>query len=467
MAAIRETSPKRELVDKYGAATVEAIEASMSRGKTVDVAKGNFIIIESPTNRAIFDEFVRLINKKTDKDSQAACKLKLQVTGGKSPRGGLSIGNIEKPRKPSKGDIGEAVIAAAICARFVFKIDRVTPKNVETILIRLGIKGIKNYTGKTGKYVEDTFKSRNKGVKIMDDVHCYISLNKSAITASVKPKSEYGKLFREHAKPPYSQAIKVYLQSACNYVNGGKVSKWAKTVYENGRYDKIEVISDGLSDQKGTKVDTRVKITDQDGKLQPVNINLSMKVDDIGQFGQVSGMTFDVQQELWKQVFGYTSTVNDLETKWNELSQVKHDLKGALNMVYDKVYAKAKQDIKGDESRKKLIKQIAKALDYFATRHEEHVEMLNLGKHTKLYRFDKIESVLEGVEDFDITIRDKANGYRQIDIVGKSPKDGKSKGIMSIRLRRQPQEKKGAPIKYIRNLIEKKPMLAELLAESL
>ena len=66
-------------------------------------------------------------------------------------------------------------------------------------------------------------------------------------------------------------------------------------------------ISDGLSDQKGTKVDTRVKITDYKGELQPVNINLSMKVDDIGQFGQVSGMTFDVQQELWKQVFGYTT----------------------------------------------------------------------------------------------------------------------------------------------------------------
>ena len=70
------------------------------------------------------------------------------------------------------------------------------------------------------------------------------------------------------------------------------------------------------------------------------------------------------------------------------------------------------------------------------------------------------------VEDIDITIRDQKNGYRQISIVGKSPKNGKIKEIMSIRLRRQPDEKKGA-IKYIRNLIEKKPMLGELISESL
>ena len=461
MAAIRDTTPRSEMY-KYCEATIEAIEASMGRGATVDTKKGPFRVVASASNRALMDEFKRLVAKRNKDASTEACNLKLKVTGGKTPKGGLSMGDIDKPRKPSKGDIGEAVIAAAICARFVYKNSRITPANVETILKRLGSRGIKNYPGKTGKFVEDTFKSKNEGVKVMDDVHCYISLNLSAITAAVKPRSEYGQLMRD----PDSKAIPQYMQSACNYVNSGKVAKWAKTVYENRRYDKIEVISDGLSDQKGTKVDTRVKITDYKGELQPVNINLSMKVDDIGQFGQVSGMTFDVQQELWKQVFGYTSTVNTLETKWNELSQVKHDLKGALNMVYDAVYAKAKQDIKGP-GKEKLIKQIAKALDYFATRHEEHVEMLNLGAGgTKLYKFDDMESILMQVEDFDIEIRDQKNGYRQIDIVGKSPKSGKIGKIISVRLRRQPEESKG-PITYIRNLIEKKPLLGELLAESL
>ena len=458
MAAIRTTKPRSQMA-KYTEAMVEAIEASMSVGAKVDSSNGSFKVTDNNTNRSTLAEFVKLVAKKNDKSSTEACNLRLEVTGTKAPKGGLPMGNLDKPSRPSKGDIGEAVIAAAICARFVYKHGNISPSKVISILRHLGHKGIKNYPGKTGKYVEGVFKSKNEGVKVMDDIHCYISLNKSAMAASVNPKSEFGIW-------AYKDVIPAYARSACAYVNSGKVSKWAEVVYTNRRYDKIDIKSDGLGDQKGTKVDTRVKITDYKGNLQPVNINLSMKVDDIGQFGQVSGMDFSVQQELWKQVFGYTSTVNSLKSKWDELSQVKHDLKGALNMVYDAVYQKAKQDISGP-GKEKLIKNIAQALQYFATRHEEHVEMLNLGKGgTKLYSFDDMESVLMGVEDFDITIRDQKNGYRQIGIVGKSLKNNKIKEIIVIRLRRQPEESKG-PISYIRNLIEKKPMLSEILAESL
>ena len=41
MAPIRQTSPKRELVDKYGAATVEAIEASIELNLPIIVHSRN------------------------------------------------------------------------------------------------------------------------------------------------------------------------------------------------------------------------------------------------------------------------------------------------------------------------------------------------------------------------------------------------------------------------------------------
>ena len=458
MAAIRTTKPRSQMF-KYMEAMIEAVEASMGEGKTVDSSDGSFRITESKANRDALAEFVKLVAKKSDKSSTEACNIKLQVAGGKSPRGGLSMGNLDKPSKPSKGDIGEAVIAAAICARFVYKHGRVTPQMVIGIMKTLGHKGVKAYPGKTGKFVENTFKSKNEGVKILDDVQCYISLNKSAITAALNPRSEFGIW-------AYKEVIPAYARSACNYVNSGKVSRWAETVYKNRRYDLIDIRSDGLGDQKGTKVDTRVKITNQEGKLEPVNINLSMKVDDVKQFGQVSGMEFSVQQELWNQLFGYTSTVNTLETKWNELSQEKHDLPGALNMVYDAVYTKAKADLKG-AGKEKLVQQIAQGITYFATRHEEHVELLNLGKGgTKLYNFDDFYTTLMSVEDLDVTIRDQKNNLRQMEIVGKSPKDQKVKTLIGIRIRREPEASRGA-IVYIRNLIEKSHLLGDLLAESL
>ena len=135
-------------------------------------------------------------------------------------------------------------------------------------------------------------------------------------------------------------------------------------------------------------------------------------------------------------------------------------------MVYDAVYTKAKADLKG-AGKEKLVEQIAQGITYFATRHEEHVELLNLGKGgTKLYKFDDFYTVLMNVEDLDVTIRDQKNNLRQMEIVGKSPKDQKVKTLIAIRIRREPEASRGA-IVYIRNLIEKSHLLGDLLAESL
>jgi len=461
MASLRSTTTKSEL-HKYLEATVEIIESSMSKGTKVSATNkpGSFTIKDTDSNRAILGEFIKLISKKNNTSSKQAINLRLEVVGVQPTGGGLPFGSLDKPSKPSKGDIGEAVIAAAICARFVFKHGSITPQRVIDMMKTLGSKGIGDYPGKKGKYVEAVFKSQNKGIKMYDDVRCYISLNKSAITASLFPKSEYGKW-------AYKDVIPAYARSACSYVNSGKVSKWAETVYTNMRYDNIDIRSDGLGDQKGTKVDTRVKITDQEGISRPVNINLSMKVDDVKQFGQVSGMTFSVQQELWKQLFGYTTLVNQLEKEWNKLTQEQNNLPGALNMVYDKVFEQVQQDIGVSSTKENLVRKISEGITYFATRHEEHVEILNLGKGgAKLYSFNDFYNLLLGVENLGVSMKTQKNNLRQMSIVGKSSKTNKELVLISIRIRREPDAKKGS-ISYIRNLIEKSKLLGELLAESL
>ena len=444
---------------KYAEAVAELIEGSMSMGESLPAAPkpGSFSVKDNKVNRATLEQFIKLA-KSTRTEPQAHA-LQLEVKGSKPTRtpGIITFGQINKPpTKPSRGDIGEAVIAAAICARFVYKHGRVTPQMVIGIMKTLGHKGVKTYPGKTGKYVENTFKSKNEGVKILDDVHCYISLNLSAITASLNPRSEYGQW-------AYKEVIPAYARSACSYVNSGKVSQWAETVYKNRRYDLIDIRSDGLGDQKGTKVDTRVKITNDKGKLEPVNINLSMKVDDVKQFGQVSGLDFTVQQELWKQLCGYTTFVTNMEPEYNKKYQEEHDIVGAVNLVYDKVAYKLNQDLRNDKEG--TLETLAKGITYFATRHEEHVEVLNLGKGgTKLYKFDELYDGLLGAEDFQVTIRDQKEGYRQIDIKAKSIEKNRVMGLLSIRLRVQP---KSDGTQYIRNLIEKSKVLGELVAESL
>ena len=88
-------------------------------------------------------------------------------------------------------------------------------------------------------------------------------------------------------------ALKEYANAAVKYANDEKVTKWAKLVYENGRYDKIEVIADGLGGQQTTKVDVEVKITDDNNVLQDVDIKVSLKAGDVKQFGQQGGTLFE------------------------------------------------------------------------------------------------------------------------------------------------------------------------------
>ena len=108
--------------------------------------------------------------------------------------------------------------------------------------------------------------------------------------------------------------LKEYVESAVKYANSVNVTKWSKLVYENNRYDKIEVLSDGLGGQRSTKVDVSVKITDDKGKLMPVDILVSLKAGDVKQFGQVSGAEFaKQQQDLWGRLFGYNASIKGLE----------------------------------------------------------------------------------------------------------------------------------------------------------
>ena len=65
-------------------------------------------------------------------------------------------------------------------------------------------------------------------------------------------------------------------------------------MYANNKKDEIFVNSDGTGDQKGTKADIKLLIN---GRKAPQQI--SLKVAGGEQFGQVAGITFDKQIEIW------------------------------------------------------------------------------------------------------------------------------------------------------------------------
>ena len=228
------------------------------------------------------------------------------------------------------------------------------------------------------------------------------------------------------------------------------------------------MISDGLSAQKDTKVDTLVKVTDDEGNLVPVNINLSMKVDDVKQFGQVSGIEFHVQEELWERMFGYKTKISHLEQRFNKMVQVDHKIVGAANMIYENVQNMVERELNTDTGRDRIIRHVSEGITHFATLHEPYVKVLNLGKGgTKLYDYENFYEALSGVENLHTDLKLQSGkdgiGYWQMVFKGNEPGQ-RQKSLLQIRIR---VEVKADGSRYVRNLIEKMPLLSDILAQTI
>ena len=183
------------------------------------------------------------------------------------------------------------------------------------------------------------------------------------------------------------------------YANDEKVTKWAKLVYENGRYDKIEVIADGLGGQQTTKVDVEVKITDDKNVLQDVDIKVSLKAGDVKQFGQQGGTLFEKTnnkpgyKEYWEKLFGI-----DVSSKKTDIIRKQHDTFGAVNLLYDHVADVVQRKLDSDDAMG-MMTQLGRAIDYYATSNEQHVELVQLNRgDARIYNFGNLANVIVNQE---------------------------------------------------------------------
>jgi hypothetical protein len=228
------------------------------------------------------------------------------------------------------------------------------------------IDGLKPYVaaGK-GKAVTTTnvYDSPNANVTTMDKVHLVIELGEKDMKNLKKDYALY-------------QGI---IPAAALFCNGRKVRKWADELYNNNQSDKIEVISAGVSGATQTKIDTFVKVN---GKR--VNINISLKVGDVKQFGQVGGMLYKTDGEKYGQVeffreFGIK--IGNKEKEFEKFAAIR-DYGNAFQVSFKEAVAAPINPT-----------DIAKGLAYHATLREKNVEMVDLQiDRAVVYRFDRIVS---------------------------------------------------------------------------
>lgn len=434
MAVLSSTSPGQ--LGKYVLPTIEMIKTG-----TVSTATKTFKLTKGKFNEDAIKKFAELGMKGASFQSDAL-KVPLETTDPKNKQ--ITIGRLNKPNiKYNLGDMAEGVVGAAITARFIYKNRNINSQLVYGVLRTLAKSGVKNYPGKKGKYVEKIFKSANANPKVMDDVRCYISLAEVNMNALL-----------DKSKEP---VLKEYIDSAVKYANSNNVKKWAELVYENNRYDKIEVLSDGLGGQKTTKVDVTVKITNDKGELIPVDILVSLKAGDVKQFGQVSGAEFSKQEELWDRLFGYKTVIKSLEAKYDKLMFIDKQPDEAVFLVYQKVSQQLNFDLNGNNSEQ-ILKKMSDAIKYFATLNEDYVSLVQVGGgKAKVYKFDDIYEKLKG-RNYKSNIKTGASGLPTI-VISSGNED-----LIQFRVK---QEFKSDGSPYIRNYVEKLSLLGDLLAESL
>jgi len=349
------------------------------------------------------------------------------------------------PAKFNKGDISEGILAAAITARFLSKTKTISYNDVISVIQKLK----KPKSGMKGATTETVFDSPNEQKKVVDKVICKVNLAYINMQAFLSMNSYNDK------------DVKEIVNMAIKYANGKNIRSWANLLYENNQYNVIEVLSEGLLDQTGTKVDLKVLV---DGRQAGVGI--SLKYGDVKQFGQIGGSKWESMKKLFGplDVKFSQKTENDYITL---LSEKK--IAPALTLAYSEAV-----DQLNKKTTKKLIELISNFMKHHATLGEQNVVLVQLNRNEALvYDFSVLERNLLGYTlkvELDSGNTDKLSGFNG---GSKIPKINISIAeindtLLTIRLKLEGNRVNSKGVRLpltVRSYVEKGKATTKLLAE--
>lgn len=343
----------------------------------------------------------------------------------------------------NKGDVSEGNLAASITARFISKIKTITTSDVMSVIknLKTPVKSGKTSTSNT------TFLSPNDNIKIQDTVICKVGLASANMDAFLDDTT-------------YKNVdIKSILTAAVGYANSKYVTEWADMMFTNNQENLIEIKSEGLLDQSGTKVDIYIHI---DGKQAGVGI--SLKAGDVKQFGQVGGATSKAMKSFFEPL-----GVKFSKSHYDRFERLVADKKPAEALSYMYAAAAAQMN-KLDEN--KLKENISKFMKYHAYRNEPDVLLVQLNKGVaSAYNFENSTGKLTHTlkVEYSRVATDVITGKRipQIKIVSS---DIKNNILLQLRCKLEGNRISTTGKKVgltIRNYVEKGHLITALLSEKL
>lgn len=375
---------------------------------------------------------------------------------------------------PNLGDIAEAVLGAAISAKFALGGRNITTNDVIRVLkdvVAAGVaEGETDY--QTVGVIEDYFKftltlnsASMKPLKIWIDDE-----DPMGAVGNLLLVTEY-----EVAKTKLDDMQK-QVKDAVEYANTNKRAATAvdKAKLELEGKNEIRIISDGgdAANQTSTKVDLKLEYDDQPQRL------LSLKAGTVKQFGQVSGGEWETASDFFESIFKFRLP-DTMKQEFGFKSSKEEDYKehnytqGPFAKLYSEMAKQVQAYTAGDDASKeyKLVQNVYDAINWHATRGEEGVTMVILSPSKKIaYKelaFDaRLLSALElydlrvtndvGLSTHKISVIGELKGKEAVKTLGK---DGAEKlNPKSVLVQLSTRTSAGA----IRNVVEMGNLLKEL-----
>lgn len=234
-------------------------------------------------------------------------------------------------------------------------------------------------------------------------------------------------------------SLKPMVQNGVNYANSQTVMTWAKTLYENNRYNKIEVLANGKLKQSESKVEVYVAIDDK-----PVDVSLSLKDSDIKQYGKVQGGGFDDQRYFWNSMIGINPS--SYEKDYYSALKAGGTYMDAIQKVYLGIAYEINNRLKSNQN--KLLSDLSSGVLAFSTLNKP-IASINpmLTKQEKnVFEYDNLSTLLS-TTSVKVTTTNKATPTIMF-------LDNRGKVLLTIRCV-QLNDK-------IKNVIEKGSLLIEL-----
>lgn len=331
----------------------------------------------------------------------------------------------------NRGEVSEGILGAAMFAKFTKRqpgeeVGQVTPADITNVLDTLQAQG------------DDTY-----SVTVND------AESEIADTVSFILRLKTGP-YQDLMNPLKRKLITNELASAAAYVNNPMAERYSKYFYLNGRADEINIMADGAASESEKKTDVWVAIRDKNGAMRTLKLNASLKVGGVGQFGQVGGSGIESMTKL----FGYFGIdVSPYVDKFEKA--YKTDQFKAVEYMYRQITDELQSKLAGndDTEEARFVDSIAHAVTHFATLGDSNVELVDFDKGGfKILRFKNLEYKLRNV---NLTASYTGKTRPEISIHDvENPK----KELIAIRCKIE--NKPSGP--YVRNIIEKGPLLEEI-----